>query len=329
MLVAAIACLIGFAGPAQAQFGAGPIRPAGFRGAGIPISNGPGVRGNGFVWGTGSRPIYLLPLGIPMFPLTSFGWLGLVPPAAIGRPTVVVLPVIILSDSGNDNPPLQPGNPGPPPGEDDFPPGAKQGDMFVIRPKKALPLLPPPDAPRPERVGPPPPLPLPALKDPFADRKMVNIEIPDPNPVKEVARLMKLGKDAFAAGEFGAASEQFDRAIAIAPREALPVFLKAQAAFAAGRYSDAVTAIRKGLDLDRTWPNSPFDPKELYGANPNVFNEHLGSLRTVIAAKPREPTLEFLLGYELWFIGEKTEAKKWFELAEKHLPAAGPIALFK
>ena len=48
-----------------------------------------------------------------------------------------------------------------------------------------------------------------------------------------------------------------------------------------------------------------------------------------MAANPREASLEFLLGYELWFIGEKVEARKWFDLAEKRLPAPGPIALFK
>jgi hypothetical protein len=90
-----------------------------------------------------------------------------------------------------------------------------------------------------------------------------------------------------------------------------------------------VTAIRAGLELDRTWPTGPFDPKELYGANPALFADHLATLRGVVAANPGEATLEFLLGYELWFIGEKVEARKWFDLAEKRLPAPGPLALFK
>ena len=38
--------------------------------------------------------------------------------------------------------------------------------------------------------------------------------------------------------------------------------------------------------------------------------------------------LAFLLGYELWFVGERAEAKRWFGVAEKRL-APGPIALFK
>jgi hypothetical protein len=39
--------------------------------------------------------------------------------------------------------------------------------------------------------------------------------------------------------------------------------------------------------------------------------------------------LEFLLAYQLWFIGEKAEAKKWLATAEKRLGSPGPLALFK
>jgi hypothetical protein len=286
-----------------------------------------GVRGGGIHWGYAGRPIYVIPLGFPIFPLSSLGWLGvLTPPVAAGPPTIVLLPPLVVNDGGMGNPAINA------PGDDDFPLGAKRGDHFVIRPQKAIPLLPPPEGavPKVDRVLPPAIRPRPPVDaDPFAVRKMVNVDKPDPDPVKELARLVKLGKDAFSAGEFGAASEQFDRAIASAPKEALPVFLKAQAAFAAGRYSDAATAIRAGLELDRNWPASPFDPKELYGPNPGLFNDHLAALRGAVAANPREPTLEFLLGYELWFVGEKVEARKWFDLAEKRLPAPGPIALFK
>lgn len=114
--------------------------------------------------------------------------------------------------------------------------------------------------------------------DPFAERKVMVEDKADPDPVKEVARLVKLGKDAFEAGEYGAATEQFARAAAVAPRNATPVFLKAQAGFATGRYVNAVAAIRVGLELDRAWPASAFDPKELYGVNPAPFAEHLAAL---------------------------------------------------
>jgi hypothetical protein len=334
ILVVTIACL--HASSTQAQFGVGPNRtPAGKAGiviGGNPSTRGPGGRGAAPARGLVVRPTFVVPLGIPIFPFNSLGWLGVwAPPTVVVSPTIVVLPPFVLNPALTDNPNFAPPFM-PLPADDELPPGAKPGDHVVIRPQKALPLLPPPDAavPKVDRMAPPAPRPRPpADADPFAPRRMVNVDKPDPDPLKETARLIKLGKEAFATGEFGAASEHFDRAIAVAPKNALPVLLKAQAAFAAGRYDDAVKDIRTGLALDPNWPNSPFDPKELYGANPGLFNDHLTALRGVVAANPREPTLEFLLGYELWFIGEKVEAKKWFDLAEKRLPAPGPIALFK
>jgi hypothetical protein len=314
---------------AQAQFRTGPTRAVGGRGV------APGYRGSGLAWGYPHRDGFVPLGGFPFFPFSPLAWSALLaPPITISPSPTVVLPPIVLN-GGDANPDLVNPLPGPLPlpRENDFPQGAKPGDHIVIRPKKELPLLPPPEpiplAPKADRVAPPVPRPPVMGIDPFAKRKVVNVDKADPDPVKEVARLVKLGKTAFAAEEFGAASEQFDRAIAVDPKSALPVFLKAQAAFASGRYGDAVTAIRAGLALDRTWPASPFDPKELYGANPALFADHLAALREVVAANPSDASLQFLIGYELWFIGEKVEARKWFDLAEKRLPAPGPIALFK
>jgi tetratricopeptide (TPR) repeat protein len=334
ILAAAIAFILVDATPSHAQLSGGPIHTASGRGGvamgGTHYSRGPGYGRGGFAWGYSSRIPFAPFGGFPFFPFAPLDWSGFLGPSELAAPQSgiqIVLPPIILNGGSNYNSDVN-----PPPrllpqaANDDLPRGAKPGDHFVIRPNKGLPLLPPP-----EPVPLVPPVPRPPLGgvDPFAPRKMVNVDKPDPDPVKEIARLMKLGKTAFAAEEFGAASEHFDRAIATDPKLALPVFLKAQSAFAAGRYADAVTAIRAGLELDRTWPTSPFDPKELYGANPALFADHLATLRGVVAANPGEATLEFLLGYELWFIGEKVEAKKWFDLAEKRLPAPGPITLFK
>ncbi|MFO0825962.1 MAG: hypothetical protein U0792_23055 [Gemmataceae bacterium] len=81
-----------------------------------------------------------------------------------------------------------------------------------------------------------------------------------------------------------------------------------------------MTEIREGLALDPAWPAGAFDPKEPYGVNAAAFAGHLAELRKVVAANPGQPTLAFLLGYQLWFIREKPEAKKWFAAAEKLLP---------
>ncbi|MBA4186997.1 MAG: hypothetical protein C0467_03165 [Planctomycetaceae bacterium] len=203
------------------------------------------------------------------------------------------------------------------------------GGFVVIEPKRDFP---PPGviAPDVARVAAPPPPVRPAFRfDPFADPILVKAEKADPDPVKEVARLVKLGREAFTAGEYGTAIDRFNQAIAADAKAAEPHFLKAQAEFAAGGYGDAVAAIRAGLALDPTWPAGVFDPKEPYGVNAAAFAGHLALLRKVSAANPGEPTLAFLLGYQLWFIGEKVEAKKWFDIAEKRLAVPGPIGLFK
>jgi len=210
------------------------------------------------------------------------------------------------------------------------PPAPVGGNFVVIEPKRDFP---PPGAIFPDvaRVAaPPPPLLKPEFKfDPFAEPLVVMAEKADADPAKEVARLLKLGREAFAVGEYGKASDRFEQAIAADAKVAEPHFLKAQAAFASGAYGDAVASIRAGLALDPALPGGAFDPKEPYGANAAAFAGHLAQLRKVIAVNPGEATLEFLLGYELWFIGEKVEAKKWFAVAEKRLAAPGPIALFK
>ena len=207
-------------------------------------------------------------------------------------------------------------------------PRARPGQFLVISPNKQLPE-PGKIARGVDRVAALPRPRTPEFRfDPFARPVKVVAEPREADPVKESARLVKLGRAAFAAGEYGQAAEQFERAITADPKSASAHFLKAHAAFAAGRYADAATAIRAGLDRDPAWPAGTFDPKEPYGANAETFAMHLADLRQAAAANPNEPTLAFLLGYQLWFVGEKAEAKKWFDLAGKRLKDAGVVGLF-
>jgi hypothetical protein len=361
VLAAAVAVGLASASPARAQFVLGSVHPGPHRGGFSDGWHGPhGLRVAGFAGGYYSRFVFVAPPVLPVLPpvamLTPFGWTpgfigpgwGAGPGGAYpglwgagwgwsGPPVIVVPPPIVLAGNNAADPNAN-ANANPalafeqlPRPIDPLPRGAKPGDFLVISPRKDFP--PPgqisPDIPR---VAAPMPAPVPRPMfnfDPFANRKLVNVDRPDPDPVKEAARLVKLGRAAFESGEYGKAAEQFDRAAGADPKAALPHFLKAQAAFAAGRYADAVTAIRAGLALDPAWPAAAFDPKAPYGANPAAFTEHLAELRRAVAANPGEAALEFLLGYQLWFTGEKAEARKLFDAAEKRLPAPGPIALFK
>jgi Flp pilus assembly protein TadD len=97
----------------------------------------------------------------------------------------------------------------------------------------------------------------------------------------------------------------------------VPHFLKAQARFAAGQYADAVAGIREGVKLAPDWPAGEFKPRELYGASPERFDAHLAELRQAVRDNPADPALAFLLGYQLWFAGERAEAVKLFRDAAK------------
>jgi predicted Zn-dependent protease len=145
----------------------------------------------------------------------------------------------------------------------------------------------------------------------------------------EVAR----ARAAFAEGQYGRAAERLADAIAADPAAALPYFLLAQARTARGEYAEAVAAIRDGMKHAPDWPTFGFNLKELYGAAAVKFDAHLGDLRAAAAADPDDPAVGFLLGYHLWFLGEKAEAVKMFrkvsrqvlgnEVIERFLAVAG------
>jgi hypothetical protein len=344
-LIGALAIIFGLADlqPVAAQFVVGPVCAPGLTGGfgysysfrsgfGFAIG-GPRVRIGGIAGGFVSRSLVVSPPLIGVTPVNPWwgGWgpLGVfspfAPPAvAVPVPVVVPVPAPVIDWGGERSERPSPEPIGNAPPRPDPPPVLRPvGDFIVIAPRREE-TVPPV-----ERVEPPPiPLPLPP-PDPFRRPPPVKAEAVEADPLKEAYRLVRLGREAFMAGEFGRAAEQFEQAIRLKPAEAWPHFLLAQAQFAAGLYTDAVRAIQAGLDRDPTWPTAPFDPARLYGEKPERFVLHLMALKKALADNPGNATLEFLLGYQLWFSGEKDEATKLFRAAEKRLPAPGPIALFK
>ena len=331
--------------PARAQFVAGPLHGPGY-GFGSRYSyrsgfgfsfGGPHVRVSGFSGGFVSRAVFYPPL-VPVAPFGAAGF-GPVPPVgpfgfgpAFGNgwgyaaPNVIVTPppIIIGGNFGNPDPDAAAENV-PPPRNDAvvFPRGAKETDFLVISPRKGT------TVPEITRVAPPPqPAPMGAF-DPFKPVVKVAVEQPEADPKKEAARLVKLARAAFALGDYGRAAEHFERAITADPTDARAYFLHAQARFAAGQFAEAVARIRDGLARDAKWPAAAFDPAEMYDGRADRFAAHLAALKKAVADNPGQATLEFLLGYQLWFGGEKAEAEKLFRAAEKHLTAPGPISLFK
>ena len=194
-----------------------------------------------------------------------------------------------------------------------FPRGAKPDDFLVIAPR------------RDGGGGPRQPEPQPRARfDPDRD---VRVEVTEADPKKEAERLVRLARAAFAEGAYGRAAELFERATTADPADGGIYFLHAQAKFAAGRYSDAVAQIRDGLARDRRWPESAYNPAAMYG-DPRQFAKHLADLKKAAADTPTV-TLEFLLGVQLWFSGEKADADRIFRAAERKLMEPGPFALFK
>jgi hypothetical protein len=141
----------------------------------------------------------------------------------------------------------------------------------------------------------------------------------------EKTRLLRLGREAMARGEYGRAAERFRQAAGAVPGEALPQFLLGQALLALGKYREAVDALYGGLALDPSWPAATFRPRELYGPNAVEYSEHLRRLDETLTRHPDDPVLLVLNGYALWFDGRKDEARALFRRA---LPrAANPAAV--
>ncbi|HEX3151885.1 MAG TPA: tetratricopeptide repeat protein [Gemmataceae bacterium] len=136
-----------------------------------------------------------------------------------------------------------------------------------------------------------------------------------PNGRADADRLVELGRKAFTDGQYGRALELFRKAADAAPEEASAQFLIAQAQFALGKYPQAVNAIAAGFKIRADWADARFVSRELYWKNPELYNDHLKALRQAVADFPNDATLTFLLGHQLWFDGQRDEARGLFQKA--------------
>jgi hypothetical protein len=148
------------------------------------------------------------------------------------------------------------------------------------------------------------------------------------NPSIEAERQIDLGKGAFSEGQYGRAVEHFRRATVIAPDESAAYFLLAQARFAIGKYDEAVTSIADGLKRQPDWPASRFSSRDLYRANPAIYDAHLLNLRTALEANSDDPRLMFLLGVQLWFDGQRDAVKPLFARSVKLAKDPSPVEAF-
>jgi hypothetical protein len=211
--------------------------------------------------------------------------------------------------------------PQPPPAERPLP-GAPAGRFRPLRPEDRAraeePVKPPEQQPK-------PPMPPPELKPKPPDAQppaLPRPPQPQADPRAENARLVELGRLAFAAGEYGRAAHRFRQATAAAPDEPLAYLLLGQALFALEKYGGAVEALRSGMRLQPDWPLARFRPLELHGAGVADYPDLMRRLEDALARHPNDPVLLFLYGYQLWFDGRKEEARPVFQRALMVAPPA-------
>jgi thioredoxin-like negative regulator of GroEL len=143
--------------------------------------------------------------------------------------------------------------------------------------------------------------------DPFAKERPVGLT----EPALDVNQKMKQARDALAAGEYGAAAEHLDRILMARPEDATTRFLKSQAQFAAGQYSEAVATIRVGLKADAKWPLIEIQPRTLFG-KAERFDGLFGDLKRSRDGNPDSLALQFLVAHQHWFAGDRDAAKAAF-----------------
>lgn len=214
------------------------------------------------------------------------------------------------------------------------PPEERPG-FLVIKPKQQQPKA--PEEPAPKAEAPEPPLPgAPAsvfrpvgpaeraqAREPLTPEMPIPVEPPPrprprppaATPKEESARLIDLGKEGLAAQEYGRAERLFRQASGLEPKDVQALFLLAQAQFALAKYHEAVASIHAGMRLRLDWPSARFPPRDLYGPNGADFDEQLKRLQEVVNQNPKDPVVLFLLAYQLWFDGDKAQARKLFERA--------------
>jgi hypothetical protein len=155
--------------------------------------------------------------------------------------------------------------------------------------------------------------------------------VPDlPNPDRRLGqadadRLAESGSKAFGNGQYGRALELFRKAAAITPNEPSAHYLVSQTLFALGKYRESVAAIATGMKLRDDWSDARFKSRDLYFKKPDVFDDHLKSLRQAVVEFPQDAALLFLLGHQLWFDGKHNEARalilKAREIGKEQTPA--------
>ena len=123
---------------------------------------------------------------------------------------------------------------------------------------------------------------------------------------------LALGVRQFQNGSFRKAAEQFEDSAENAGDDPTPSFFLAQSRFAVGDWAGAARAVRQGLQTNPDWVELGFDLRQLYGRE-DRFQSQLTELAAHLKQTPLDRDALFLLGFELFFSGQKDRAQVIFE----------------
>ena len=132
--------------------------------------------------------------------------------------------------------------------------------------------------------------------------------------------LMRLGGENFSKSQFDEAQDAYESAIqSLAeldgqPLRQIPIACRfaplalANALFAQKQYKSAADAVTSGLHYLPEWPAITLDLRTLHH-DPAEYEGLLEDLQAKAEAAPEDANLQFLLGYELYFTGEKAAGR--------------------
>lgn len=142
------------------------------------------------------------------------------------------------------------------------------------------------------------------------------------------------GRRAFRAGQYELALSHWQYALLGSPKDGGIQLFIAQACFALGKYQAAATALQTGLQIlpQNEWGHVVKDYSHLY-ANVQHYKDQLKALEDARNAKPDDPAMRLVLGYQFGYLGHPkhavAELDKALELQPKESPspAMGPQKL--
>lgn len=131
--------------------------------------------------------------------------------------------------------------------------------------------------------------------------------------IAAATRLISLGDEKFAQGEFSLALRHYRRAADAAPDLATAYFRQGLAYVASNRADFSAAAFRRGLRLDPQWPEARFDLARLCGPAAEKFNEHTETMRVTAESRRADSDAYFTLGIIHYLRKQDDAARSYFD----------------